>query len=73
MELIIVRHALPESEKRDDGPADPPLTSLGLRQAEATADLLAADPGCGAVRQRTCFGSRGSEFKSPHPDQQIVW
>ena len=43
MELIIVRHALPESEERDDGPADPPLTSLGLRQAEATADLLATE------------------------------
>ena len=43
MELIIVRHALPESEKREDGPADPPLTPLGLRQAEATANLLATE------------------------------
>ena len=43
MELIIVRHALPESEKRDDGPADPPLSPLGLQQAEATADLLATE------------------------------
>ena len=43
MELIIVRHALPESEKRDDGPADPPLSLLGLQQAEATADLLATE------------------------------
>ena len=43
MELIIVRHALPESEKRDDGPADPPLSPLGLRQAEATANLLATE------------------------------
>ena len=43
MELIIIRHALPESDKRDDGPADPPLSPLGLRQAEATADLLAAE------------------------------
>jgi len=43
VELIIVRHALPESEKREDGPADPPLTPLGLRQAEATADLLATE------------------------------
>ena len=43
MELIIVRHALPESDKREDGPADPPLTPLGLRQAEATADLLATE------------------------------
>ena len=43
MELIIIRHALPESEKRDDGPADPPLSPLGLQQAEATADLLATE------------------------------
>ena len=43
MELIIVRHALPESENRDDGPADPPLSLLGLQQAEATADLLATE------------------------------
>ena len=43
MELIIVRHALPESDKRDHGPADPPLSPLGLRQAEATADLLATE------------------------------
>jgi len=43
VELIIIRHALPESEKRDDGPADPPLSPLGLQQAEATADLLATE------------------------------
>ena len=43
MELIIIRHALPESDKRDDSPADPPLSPLGLRQAEATADLLATE------------------------------
>jgi len=43
VELIIIRHALPESDKRDDGPADPPLSPLGLRQAEATANLLATE------------------------------
>jgi len=43
VELIIVRHALPESDKRDDGPADPPLSPLGFQQAEATADLLATE------------------------------
>jgi len=43
VELIIVRHALPESDKRDHGPADPPLSPLGLRQAEATANLLATE------------------------------
>ena len=43
MELVIVRHALPESDKRDDGPADPLLSPRGLRQAEATANLLATE------------------------------
>ena len=43
MELIIVRHALPESEEREDGPADPPLAALGILQAAATADLLATE------------------------------
>ena len=43
MELVIVRHALPESDKRDAGPADPLLSPLGLRQAEATANLLATE------------------------------
>ena len=43
MELVIVRHALPESDKRDDGPADPPLSPLGLRQAAAPANLLATE------------------------------
>jgi len=43
VELIIVRHALPESEERDDGPADPPLAALGILQAAATADLLATE------------------------------
>ena len=43
MDLIIIRHALPEAEVRDDGPADPPLSPLGLRQAEATADFLAGE------------------------------
>lgn len=43
MELLIIRHALPENERRDDGPADPPLSDLGRRQAEATADFLAGE------------------------------
>ena len=43
MELLVIRHALPEAEVRDDGPADPPLSPLGLRQAEATADFLAGE------------------------------
>lgn len=43
MELLVIRHARPEAEVRDDGPADPPLSPLGLRQAEATADFLAGE------------------------------
>ena len=43
MELLVIRHALPEAEVRDDGPADPPLSPLGLRQAAATADFLAGE------------------------------
>ena len=41
MELLVIRHALPEAEVRSDGPADPPLSALGLQQAEATAEFLA--------------------------------
>lgn len=41
MELLVIRHALPEAEARSDGPADPPLSPLGLQQAEATAEFLA--------------------------------
>ena len=41
MELLVIRHALPEAEVRSDGPADPPLSPLGLQQAEATAEFLA--------------------------------
>jgi len=43
VELLVIRHALPEAEVRSDGPADPPLSPLGLRQAEATADFLAGE------------------------------
>ncbi|MCP3936754.1 MAG: histidine phosphatase family protein [Actinomycetia bacterium] len=41
MELIFVRHGLPEHiEKTDGSPADPPLAELGRRQAEAAAAWL---------------------------------
>ncbi len=43
MDLLIIRHALPEAEVRDNGPADPPLSDLGHRQADATADFLAGE------------------------------
>ena len=42
MDLIIVRHARPERVENDDsdGPADPPLSQLGIKQARAVADFL---------------------------------
>lgn len=46
MDLIIIRHALPEREEKADheGPADPGLSELGRQQAEAVADYLADEP-----------------------------
>jgi broad specificity phosphatase PhoE len=51
VQLVLVRHALPErihhadaaAADRPGGPADPPLTPLGERQAERLVDALAAD------------------------------
>ncbi len=44
MDLIIIRHAQPEAQNRGEaGPADPPLSALGVQQADATADLLATE------------------------------
>lgn len=41
VELIFVRHGLPEHIETEDGsPADPPLAELGRRQAEAMAAWL---------------------------------
>ena len=41
MELILIRHGLPEKIINDDGsPADPPLSSMGLQQADKMADWL---------------------------------
>lgn len=44
MELILVRHARPEQIVNADGPANPPLTDVGHRQARAVAGWLAAEP-----------------------------
>ena len=41
MELILIRHGLPE--RRDDT-ADPPLSATGFEQAEKVAAWLAAEP-----------------------------
>lgn len=44
MDLVIVRHALPVRRIAEAGAAaDPELTELGLRQAEATAEWLAEE------------------------------
>ncbi len=45
MNLIIVRHARPEKieNKEGDGPADPPLSPLGVEQAKAVAEFLMSE------------------------------
>ena len=41
MELLLIRHGLPEKVVTNDGsPADPPLSTIGLRQAELVAEYL---------------------------------
>ena len=44
MELLLVRHGLPERIEVARGSADPPLSPLGLHQAEAVAAYLADEP-----------------------------
>lgn len=44
MDLLLIRHGLPEHVERVDGrPADPPLAELGRRQAERMAQWLARE------------------------------
>lgn len=43
MELILVRHALPERRQVSDGAADPELTPEGHAQAEHMAEYLASE------------------------------
>ena len=41
MELLLIRHGLPERVVNEDGtPADPPLSQLGREQAERVASWL---------------------------------
>lgn len=43
MELLLIRHAIPVRREVENGPADPPLSTAGVRQAELLADYLAAE------------------------------
>lgn len=43
MQLVLVRHALPERVQNADGGADPALTELGERQAERLAAAVGTD------------------------------
>ncbi len=44
MELLLIRHALPERVETEDGsPADPPLSAVGRAQAERMARWVAAE------------------------------
>ena len=40
MDLLLVRHGLPERIEGGEGPADPVLTDEGRRQSERLADWL---------------------------------
>jgi 2,3-bisphosphoglycerate-dependent phosphoglycerate mutase len=45
VDLVIIRHGRPERDERADGAgtADPPLSDLGRRQADATAEFLSGE------------------------------
>jgi len=43
VELLLIRHALPERRENTDGPADPELSEQGHRQAEHMANYLATE------------------------------
>lgn len=40
VELTLIRHGLPETIRRESGPADPPLNEIGVEQAQRMADWL---------------------------------
>jgi len=66
VELLVIRHARPEAESRTDGEgADPPLSELGRRQAQVTADLLAGDGGVPIDHIATSTMRRAIETATP--------
>jgi 2,3-bisphosphoglycerate-dependent phosphoglycerate mutase len=68
MELLLIRHALPERIQTKDGsPADPPLSAIGRAQAERLAHWLAADASFAqrAEGERRPSGVIGAIYSSP--------
>jgi 2,3-bisphosphoglycerate-dependent phosphoglycerate mutase len=67
VELLMIRHALPERvETRDGSPADPPLSALGRAQAERMARWLAAESFAQrAEGERSPSGRIGAIYASP--------
>lgn len=44
MEIILVRHAIPQRRETVDGPADPDLSEAGHRQAALAAEYMSSEP-----------------------------
>lgn len=43
MNILVIRHGQPHDESKSGGDGDPPLSELGLQQAQAIGDLLARE------------------------------
>ena len=43
MNILVIRHGQPNDESKTGGEGDPPLSELGLRQAQAIGDMLAQE------------------------------
>jgi probable phosphoglycerate mutase len=65
MELLLIRHARPERVESVERPADPPLSPLGRRQAEALAAWLADDEGAAVDAVYTSPLRRAAETAVP--------
>jgi len=70
MELILIRHALPERQEVSVGAADPSLSATGLVQAAAVARWLASesiDTVCSSPMQRASETAQAYVALSRHP------